>query len=263
MSPLVTGPDRLDVGDVEEAGVGPAGEAGRQRLPDGRVRAVAAREIGRLAGLLRAVGPPERRPHAVALCDRNGPARCGAPLSPQRLQPFDQHSLVGVLREDEREGERGQAFSHAIQGQPCDLGALDPKLAAGNLDAAIDELVGHPELAVKLQGASLTARAREVVPGSAVLSMIRTATPSLVSQRASTRPVGPAPTIKTGTSVLDLSADPSRQSWRDVSAGACEDRAGASAVVRQIAAARRRRALHLLGKCSRYASSQFVRRQLL
>jgi hypothetical protein len=36
--------------------------------------------------------------------------------------------------------------------------------------------------------------AREVVPGSAVLSMISTLTPSRVSQSASTRPVGPAPT---------------------------------------------------------------------
>src|ERR1700685_4087106 len=41
------------------------------------------------------------------------------------------------------------------------------------------------------------ASAREVVPGSAVLSMIRTLAPSLVSQRARTRPVGPAPTTRT------------------------------------------------------------------
>src|SRR5262245_11758594 len=47
-----------------------------------------------------------------------------------------------------------------------------------------------------------TATAREVVPGSAVLSMIRTRTPSRVSQRASTRPVGPAPMIRTGQSVI-------------------------------------------------------------
>src|SRR5215831_17001965 len=33
--------------------------------------------------------------------------------------------------------------------------------------------------------------------------MIRTRTPSRVSQRASTRPVGPAPTIRTGQSVID------------------------------------------------------------
>ena len=38
---------------------------------------------------------------------------------------------------------------------------------------------------------------REVVPDSAVLSMTLTVTPSLVSQRASTSPVGSAPMIKT------------------------------------------------------------------
>ena len=74
-----------------------------------------------------------------------------------------------------------------------------------------------------------TAKAREVVPGSAVLSMIRTATPSLVSQSASTSPVGPAPTIKTGTSVLDRLRDLCRQSWPEVSASACEDRDGVGA----------------------------------
>src|SRR6059058_5600034 len=42
-----------------------------------------------------------------------------------------------------------------------------------------------------------TPMARDVVPGSGVLSMILTRTPHRVSQRASTRPVGPAPAIRT------------------------------------------------------------------
>src|SRR5437762_1185646 len=41
-----------------------------------------------------------------------------------------------------------------------------------------------------------TTMARDVVPGSAALSMIRTGIPWRVSQRAKTRPVGPAPTIR-------------------------------------------------------------------
>ena len=40
-----------------------------------------------------------------------------------------------------------------------------------------------------------TASAREVVPGSAVWSIIRTRTPSRVIHSAKTRPVGPAPMI--------------------------------------------------------------------
>ena len=45
-----------------------------------------------------------------------------------------------------------------------------------------------------------TASAREVVPGSAALSTMRTFTPRWLSHSASTRPVGPAPTIKTSIS---------------------------------------------------------------
>ena len=42
-----------------------------------------------------------------------------------------------------------------------------------------------------------TASARDVVPGSAVLSTIRTRMPSRVSHSANTKPVGPAPTMRT------------------------------------------------------------------
>jgi hypothetical protein len=47
-----------------------------------------------------------------------------------------------------------------------------------------------------------TARAREVVPGSVVLSTIRTRTPIRVSQSARTNPVGPAPAIRTSGSLF-------------------------------------------------------------
>src|SRR4051794_37575254 len=45
-----------------------------------------------------------------------------------------------------------------------------------------------------------TARARDVVPGSEVLSTMRTRMPSRVSHRANTKPVGPAPTMRTSVS---------------------------------------------------------------
>src|ERR1700756_2846256 len=48
-----------------------------------------------------------------------------------------------------------------------------------------------------------TATARDVVPASAVLSMILTRTPNRVSHSANTKPVGPAPTIRTSVSRLD------------------------------------------------------------
>jgi hypothetical protein len=53
------------------------------------------------------------------------------------------------------------------------------------------------ELAVEFKRARLDRKGREVVLASAVLSIIRTLTPSLVSQSARARPVGPAPMIRT------------------------------------------------------------------
>src|SRR5947207_12090046 len=60
------------------------------------------------------------------------------------------------------------------------------------------------------------ATARDVVPGSGVLSRIRTLTPSRLSHRARTRPVGPAPTIRTRRSAIDLflESKPSKAPWR-------------------------------------------------
>src|SRR5215469_10563866 len=50
-----------------------------------------------------------------------------------------------------------------------------------------------------------TARAREVVPGSDVLSMMRGLTPTLLSQSERTRPVGPAPTTRTSLYAIPCS----------------------------------------------------------
>src|SRR5262249_59902867 len=48
-------PSRVHVGDVEHAGIAPTGETRREHVPDGRTRAVAAGEGGRLTEFLRAV----------------------------------------------------------------------------------------------------------------------------------------------------------------------------------------------------------------
>src|SRR5262249_34966451 len=70
-----------------------------------------------------------------------------------------------------------------------------------------------------------TAKARDVVPGSAVLSMTRTVTPSFVSQSARTKPVGPAPTIKTSLRAIStpelVAQERSSRVW------SAEDRAAA------------------------------------
>jgi hypothetical protein len=50
--------------------------------------------------------------------------------------------------------------------------------------------------------AHVTASAREVVPGSSVLSMMRILAQSFVNHKARTKPVGPAPTIRTSLRVM-------------------------------------------------------------
>ena len=71
------------------------------------------------------------------------------------------------------------------------LGHLSEMLGAGDVGARVE--TG----AVPVLEEAWDFVARDVVPGSEVLSMIRTRTPSRVSQSANTKPVGPAPTIRT------------------------------------------------------------------
>lgn len=57
--------------------------------------------------------------------------------------------------------------------------------------------LGEIELAVELRVCACTTVAREVPPGPALLSTMRTLLPCLIGQSASTRPVGQAPTMRT------------------------------------------------------------------
>ncbi len=88
----------VHVGDVEESGIGATGKARRQRLPYGRMGAVAAGQIGRFAGLLRTVRPLEHRSHAFGASIEPDQLRPTFHLYSQGVQPFDQQALVGVLR---------------------------------------------------------------------------------------------------------------------------------------------------------------------
>ena len=146
---------RLHVGDVEKPRIGSPGKADGERLPDGRARTVAAGEIGRFADFLRAVRSLEHRSHAVGVLIETDQLRPALHFHPQGLEPFDQQSLVGVLRKNQRKGERGQALSDILQRHARGLGASDPEVDARNLDTALDDGVGQFHLAVELQRASL------------------------------------------------------------------------------------------------------------
>jgi hypothetical protein len=75
-----------------------------------------------------------------------------------------------------------------------------PEIDGGHLPAAGDDRIGQADLAIQLKLRACTASAREVVPSSAVLSTILTGTLSCVNHSANTKPVGPAPTMRTSVS---------------------------------------------------------------
>ncbi|GAB3784108.1 hypothetical protein GCM10028797_12620 [Dyella agri] len=145
----------LYVSDVKPLCVSSPGKGEPQPVPDRRARAVATGKIGRMAGCLRAIGQPERGAHAVmrlVKCEQLG---LTLHRHSQCLQPFDQQSLVGVLRKDQPERKRAKALADLPERHPCGLAASDPQIDAGNLDATADNRIGQADLPVKLQRARL------------------------------------------------------------------------------------------------------------
>ena len=66
-----------------------------------------------------------------------------------------------------------------------------------HLEATLDDRASEAKLIVHSSVRAWTTSARDVVHGSAVWSTIRTRTPNRLSHKANTKPVGPAPTIRT------------------------------------------------------------------
>ena len=179
------------------------------------MRAVAARNIGGLARLGRLHPPACRRASTPpAASSKSTSSVWRSTSTPACGQAIDQQALVLVLRKDQRVGERAEARAHVAE------------------DGARHLLAGHPEIRRRRPSVhrsttasarpiwrysssvrACTASAREVVPGSAVLSTILTRTPSRVSHRANTRPVGPAPTMRTSVSRVERGVH-RLESWR-------------------------------------------------
>ena len=104
-----------------------------------------------------------------------------------------------VLGKDQHERVGRQPAPELAERHVRNPGAAHPQVRTAGFHPALDHQLVEAHLMVQLQRAGLDPECPGVGGAFAQLvGMIRTATPSLVNQSASTRPVGPAPTIKTG-----------------------------------------------------------------
>lgn len=108
-----------------------------------------------------------------------------------------------VLRDDQGVRIGTDALADIAEGRSRNPPAGNPEIRGGRSSPALDERLGKPDLSVQFECARCTATARDVNDGAGSVSMILTRTPSLASHKASTKPVGPAPTIRTSVSQVE------------------------------------------------------------
>ncbi len=146
---------RLHVGDIEEVGVGPAGEADLQRLAYAGMRAVAARDIGGIARLPRSIHPFQVRTHSIDVILEVEKLRLALDLDAGFGQTLDQEALVLVLRKDLRIRKRTQTEAHLTEDGSRHLVAGHPEIRSEDLSSTLDHRVRQADLAVQLERARL------------------------------------------------------------------------------------------------------------
>ena len=168
-----------------------------KRLAHGGTRAVASGDVRCFAGFLASIVTLQPRDHAIA-----GVLKTHQPCSPLDIdaglgQALNQQTLMFVLRVDHGVRERTEVVADFADRNSRYRAARHPKIRREHLAAARDDRVSESSWLYSSSVRACTASARDVVPGSAVWSTILTLTPKCVSHKANTRPVGPAPTIRT------------------------------------------------------------------
>src|SRR6266481_731265 len=149
------GTGRLDISDIKDLTISPAGKAGAEDLAHHRVRAVAAGYERCLAVLFLPTGSAEAGGDASALIGEAHQLGASLHSNAELLQPLDQQPLVLVLREDLQEGIGGQIFADGLKGKSCRRLALHPQIDRRHLVAMLHHKVGKVELAVEFEGTCL------------------------------------------------------------------------------------------------------------
>ena len=164
---------------------------------------VAAGDIERLDRLLAAIAMTELgyRPRLV-LRHRNELHR---PFhrDPQLHQVVDQQPLMDVLRQDQHIGIGRQPGADITQRHPPRLAAAHPQIDRGHHLPGCHRRSGKAELAIEFEGAGMNHQCPRGHPRRRRLVDDAEPDAQVLSHRARTRPVGPAPTTRTSVWAME------------------------------------------------------------
>ncbi len=176
----------------------PPRKADAERLAHRRVRAVAAGDVSGLDDLAAAVRTLQRARARRCRAPRNPRARSRAP--PRRRARPGARSAAARARPAEISGRRGTGSSlrRVAECRARAPLAADPEVHRGHAVTAVDDRLARRS-ACRARGCAPERRApAKSCRAPAARSMRRTGTFRRVSHSASTKPVGPAPTMSTG-----------------------------------------------------------------
>ena len=184
------------------------------RRPSFRVRA-SARRRSRRCRRPRIVSSPwsawrTRGDHTAAII-RNRRLPSVARPKPLRLQPRDQQPLVLVLRENAQIRVRGHPDADLLEVYARLALAARPKIDRGNLMRPLRQRRRRDRAAGRARASGPERERARGRPRLGGLVHDPHFTPSLVSQSARTRPVGPAPTIRTSQAFMSGSLSPAQR----------------------------------------------------
>ena len=188
---------RCHVRDIKEVSVCAARESNLQRLAHDGVRAIAFADEGGLASFHGSVRPFQTREHTTGRLLEAEERRRALDVDAGLGQTVDQQTFVLVLRKDQRVGNGLRPAPMSPKTARATFLPATQSFAAAAFNPLFDDGVSEADLVIELQRPCLHGDGARRRPRLRVVSTIRTRTPRRVSHRANTRPIGPAPTIRT------------------------------------------------------------------
>src|SRR5712692_1906861 len=115
------------------------------------MRAIAPRNVGRLARLRGSIRPFQARAYTTGCILEVQELGAALHLDAGRGQTIDQQALVLVLRKDQRIRERAEARAHSTEDSACHPLTGYPDIRCGDRPSALDDRVSKADLPVQLE----------------------------------------------------------------------------------------------------------------